>query len=66
MEKVNKEPKKSIWKQLEDILGAMFIVIFSLIFLIGIVYLSVTLIENPVSLAILCLTIFLIIVWSRR
>jgi preprotein translocase subunit SecE len=66
MEKVNKEIKKSIWKQLEDILGAMFIVVFSLIFLIGIVYLFIILIENPVSLAILCLTIFLIIIWSRK
>jgi hypothetical protein len=47
-------------------LSAMLIIVFSLIFLICIIVLFVTLIENPVSLAILCLTIFLIIVWSRR
>jgi hypothetical protein len=58
--------KKSFWKLTEDVFGALFICILCLILLIGIVYFFITLIENPVSLAILCITLSIIYCWSAR
>jgi len=58
--------KKSKWKVFEEYAGLFFIAIFLLICIFGVLYLLITLIENPVSLAILCVTILLIYLWSSR
>lgn len=62
MKNVSKTFKPSLWERFKDFLGLSFIGIFLLIILASIVLLFVTLIENPISLAILCVTI-LLIVW---
>lgn len=62
--------KRPLWDRFKDAVGIFFfaiIILFSAILILGImVFLIVTLIENPVSLAILCLTIFLIWAWGSR
>lgn len=57
---------KSKWQKFEEYVGLFFIAIFLLICIFCFLWLGITLIENPVSLAILCLTIFLIWMWSSR
>jgi len=54
------------WDEFKNDVGIIALFIFAILGLIGIIYLFVVLIENPVSLAILCLTIFLIWIWSSR
>lgn len=63
---INSKFKKSPWESFKDFLGVFFIAIFLLICIVGVLVLGVTLIENPLSLAILCGTILLIILWSSR
>lgn len=62
--------KSSLWDRFKDAIGIFFLaitILISAIMIMGIiVFLIVTLIENPVSLAILCLTIFLIWAWGNR
>lgn len=65
-ENIRKRYKTSFWEKVWNVIEglAVFILISFLIF--GIVFLIMTLIENPLSLAILCATIFLIIIWWKR
>ena len=58
--------KKNPWESFKDIVGVFFLAIFLLIAFVGVIFLFVTLIENPVSFAILCVTILLIIIWGSR
>lgn len=63
---VSQRFKKSPWESFKDFLGVFFIAIFLLICIVGVLVLGVTLIENPLSLAILCGTILLIIMWWSK
>lgn len=54
------------WNEFKNIVGVTALFIFGILCLVGIVYLLMDLIENPISLAILCVTIFLIWIWSSR
>ena len=58
--------KKSIWERFEDFVGIFFISVFILIAFAVINLIFALLIENPISLAILCFTILLIIIWSKK
>jgi len=53
--------KKSNWKIFEDFVGVLFIAIFLIILLIVFTVLCIYIIENPISLAILCVTILLLV-----
>lgn len=67
IENVNKERHKpSLWKRFNDFVGVFFLGCFLLICVLIILVLVITLIENPLSLAIICLTIFLGIAWGSR
>lgn len=57
---------KSKWQKFEEYVGLFFIAIFLLICIIIFFYSLIILIENPISLAIICLTIFLFWIWSSR
>jgi len=65
-----KEEKKGFKKQLSDILGDFLVFIIICITIIAVfgclAFIVMTLFENPVSLAIVCITIFLIIAWSLK
>lgn len=54
------------WERFKEFLGIFFIAVFLLICIVGVLVLGVTLIENPLSLAILCGTILLIIMWWAK
>jgi hypothetical protein len=54
-------PKPSLWERFKDFLGLLFIAFGLLLVLACVVFLFAVLIENPVSLAILCATIILIV-----
>lgn len=62
--------KRPLWDRFKDAVGIFFLavaVLISAILIVGIiVFLIMTLIENPVSLAILCATILLIWMWGNR
>lgn len=58
--------QKTKWQKFEDYVGLFLIAIFVLICIFMFFYLLITLIENPISLAILCITIFLIWIWSSK
>ena len=62
--------KRSLWDRFKDAVGIFFMAITILItavLIVGIiVFLIVTLIENPLSLAILCGTILLMWMWGNR
>lgn len=62
--------KRSLWDRFKDAVGVFFfatILLISAISILGIlVFLIITLIENPVSLAIICGTILLIWIWGNR
>jgi len=58
--------EKSNWDKFKDFLGVFFIAVFLLICVAIVLILGVYLIENPTSLAILCGTILLIIIWSQK
>ena len=56
----------SLWSRfigsLENVLNALFIFIVAMTS----IFIMVTIIENPISLAILCGTILLIVMWGKR
>lgn len=56
----------NLWERFKEFIGLLFIAIFFLICIFGILYLFITLIENSLSLAIVCGTILLIIFWWLR
>ena len=58
--------KKSIWESFKEFLGVFLVSIFLLICITVVLILGVYLIENPISLAILCGTILLIIIWRLK
>ena len=62
--------KRPLWDQVKDAIGVFFLavaILISAVLIVGIiVFLIVTLIEHPVSLAILCATIFLLWAWGNR
>ena len=64
--KTHSSGNKPSWKGFKDFVGVFFLAVFLLICIFGVLYLFTILIENPVSLAIICLTIFLIWAWSNR
>jgi len=63
---VEKRYKRPLWENLKEAFYLIFLAVMFLLFLAVVILLIVILIENPVSLAIICLTIFLIWVWSSR
>jgi len=63
---INKRYKRPVWDQIKDAFGVFLMAFGILICLAVVVVLIVMLIDNPVSLAIVCLTIFLIWVWSNK
>ena len=63
---VYKTYKGSLWSRFKDAMGIFFLAILLLICIFGFFYLLITLIENPLSLAIFCITVLLIIIWERR
>jgi len=67
IEKIMKQRfKPSKWEGFKDFVGVFSLFIFGILVLLGIIYLFITLVENPVSLAIICATIFLFWAWSTR
>jgi len=54
------------WNQLKDAAGFVLIAFFILLCVLSAFYVLFTLIENPISLAIICATILLIIFWSFK
>ena len=62
--------KRSLWDRFKDTVGVFFMGIATLIsavFIVGIiVFLIVTFIENPLSLAIICGTLLLMWMWGNR
>ena len=59
--------KQSKWETFKNFVGIATLFVFGLIVLIGLIYLFITLIENPIfSLAVICLTVFLIIIWRKK
>lgn len=54
------------WNEFKNFVGLTALFILGILTIICIIYLFITLIENPVSLAILCITTFLIWIWSLR
>ena len=58
--------KRPFWDQVKDAIGVVIFGVLILSTFIVIATMIFMLIENPVSLAILCLTIFLILAWSSR
>jgi len=63
---ISKRYKRPVWDQIKDAFGIFLLGLGLLLLLAVIVVLVITLIENSVSLAILCVTIFLIWMWSTR
>jgi hypothetical protein len=58
--------KRPLWDRFKDAVGIFFLAIIILLCLAIITFLVTNLIENPISLAILCGTIFLIWAWRDR
>ena len=63
---ISKRYKRPVWDQIKDAFGVFLLALGILLCVAVIVVLVITLIENSVSLAILCVTIFLIWMWSTR
>ena len=70
---VSKKYRKSFFKSILEtfeILIFLVLVFLAIVvvgaFVIGIIMLFITLIENPISLAIICVTIGIFILWSMR
>jgi len=63
---LTKRYKQSIWSRIWEGLGYIAIFILMLVGLIGMIVLFVTLFENPISLAIICVTLLLITIWSLK
>ena len=63
---INQTYKPNFWNKFKDFVGMLFIAIFLLIGIIGIIVLFITLIENPLSLAVLCGTVLLITIWMTK
>lgn len=58
--------KRPLWNGFKEAIGVFFLACFILLCVGAIILLIITLIENPVSLAILCVTILLIWIWRSR
>ena len=58
--------KRPLWDRFKDAVGIFFLACFILLCIGVVVFLVATLIENPVSLAILCGTILLMWMWGNR
>jgi len=57
---LTKTYKQSVWSRIWDGLGYIAIFVLMLVGLIGMIVLFITLFENPISLAIICVTLVLI------
>lgn len=64
--RIDKTYKPSLWHRFKDAIGIIFLAVVFLLCLFGIVYIFITIIENPVSLAIICATIILVFLIIRR
>ena len=58
--------KRPLWDQIKDAIGVFFLACFILLCIGVVVFLVATLIEHPLSLAILCGTILLMWMWGNR
>jgi len=58
--------KPSMWNRFKDAVGIFFLSCFILLCIGTVVFLVAILIENPLSLAIICGTILLIWMWRNR
>lgn len=56
----------SFMERLSKVIGDFIMVFLTLILLIGIITLLIILIEHPISLAIICFTILMIIIWVTK
>ncbi len=63
---IKKSYTPGLWSRFKDFIGVFVTALFILICIIGIFVLGITLLENPISLAILCGTVLLIFIWSKR
>lgn len=63
---INKRYKPSKWNALKDFVTVFFIACFFLLIGAIVMFLIITLIENPLSLAIICGTILLMWFWGNR
>jgi len=63
--KVDQTYKPSLWYRFKDFMGIVALAFLLLLCLFGFFYLLVTLIENPVSLAIICVTILILFAFWR-
>lgn len=58
--------KRPFWESFKDAVGVFFLGCCFLLLIATIIFLAVGLIENPVSLTIICATAFLFFVWGNR
>ena len=58
--------KIPVWRRLWDVIEAFVVFILVILAFISIIFILVTLIEHPSSLAILCATIVIIIMWWTK
>jgi len=67
MEKVlGQRYKRPFWESFKDTVGLFFLACSILLVIAVVVFLVVMIIENPVSLAIICITAFLFWAWGGR
>jgi len=67
MEKVlGQRYKRPLWEQFKDAIGTFFLACSILLVIAFAVFLVVMIVENPVSLAIICITAFLFWAWGNR
>ena len=63
---INQNYKISFWSKLRNAIEGFAVFVLIMILLLSILALLITLIESPVSLAILCATILIIIIWWTK
>ena len=63
---LTKKYKRPLWDRFTDAVGVVFLACFILFVVGAVIFLVAMLIDNPLSLAILCGTILLMWMWGNR
>ena len=63
---ISQNYKPSLWSRIKETISNLFSVLIIAVCVLLVIYIIVTFIENPVSLAIICLTVLLIFIWSKK
>lgn len=63
---INQRYKRSLWDRIKDGVGTFFLGCFILLCIAVVVFLVTMIIENPLSLAIICGTLLLMWMWGNR